>query len=272
MLKIAAMRSQEFWSSGGPEVRLRDLVLTEVLYPAGLKMPSHRHAPAYLSCVLEGTYYETVGRTRRTVEGSSILAHPEEEEHAVEFGAAGARILSVRVGESTLALLREESASLGFERWQRSPESEWTVAKIRREMRHGGPGSRLALEGLALQLLASGLKSKLGRPSAKSVRKALDYISESYTLPLTLEAVALASGVHPTHLARAFRRHTGSTIGEYVRKLRVERARALIESNEMPLGQIAAECGFSDQPHLTRTFKQHTGLTPAKYREGFRKG
>jgi AraC family transcriptional regulator len=78
--------------------------------------------------------------------------------------------------------------------------------------------------------------------------------------------IARAAGVHPVYLARTFREHHGMTIGEYVRKLRIEHACRLISTTGAPLSEIALAAGFCDQSHFSRTFKRVTGSSPAEYR------
>src|SRR5262249_21772677 len=84
---------------------------------------------------------------------------------------------------------------------------------------------------------------------------------------LTHEAVAAAVGIHPVHLARVFRYHFGATLGDYVRRLRVEFAARQLITTEETLAGIALAAGFSDQSHFTRTFKRQTGMTPCSLPE-----
>ena len=87
-----------------------------------------------------------------------------------------------------------------------------------------------------------------------------------------LRALAASAGVHPTHLARTFRRFHGRSLGDYVTGLRIQRAcRALGESDDT-LAAIASETGFTDQSHFTRSFRDAVGTTPARYRRAHRAG
>ena len=86
----------------------------------------------------------------------------------------------------------------------------------------------------------------------------------------TLAALAREVGVHPVHLAHEFRRFYRESVGEYARRLRVERACAEMARSERPLSEIAADAGFYDQSHFTNVFKRHTGLTPAEFRSAAR--
>ena len=76
--------------------------------------------------------------------------------------------------------------------------------------------------------------------------------------------LAEAAGVHA---ARVFRRYMGCTIGEYVRSLRVDRARSQLVETDRTLSAIAIGTGFSDQAHFTRRFKEAVGMPPGAYRK-----
>src|SRR5207237_1496680 len=76
------------------------LTLSESVYPAGLKMCTHLHEPAYFSLVLKGAYTETFGKGVRTCGPSTMIFHPPNEKHAVDFHEADVRIFSVSVEHS----------------------------------------------------------------------------------------------------------------------------------------------------------------------------
>ena len=88
-------------------------------------------------------------------------------------------------------------------------------------------------------------------------------------LPTVSELAALA-GVHASHLLRTFRRYHGTTVANYARRRRVERARVEIATTRRPLSVIALECGFADQSHFTRVFRQAFGETPGQYARSLR--
>lgn len=83
---------------------------------------------------------------------------------------------------------------------------------------------------------------------------------------ITLGELAADAGVHPVHLATAFRRYFGLTAARYRRRLRVEYACRAIASSESPLAEVALDAGFADQSHLGRAFRRAVGMTPAAYR------
>jgi len=143
------------------------------------------------------------------------------------------------------------------------------MRRIYAEFNNGDSASSLALHGLTLELVAELVRSRC-RPAHRSpprwLKRVEDYFRAHYVDPIYLDAAAAEVGLHPAHLSRAFRKSTGCTIGEYVRRLRVEHAVRLIAKTEMPLPTIALEAGFYDQADMTRAVKRSTGQTPAMHR------
>ncbi|WP_046243761.1 chromate resistance protein ChrB domain-containing protein [Hymenobacter terrenus] len=87
-------------------------------------------------------------------------------------------------------------------------------------------------------------------------------------LSLRLTDVADTVQVNPTYLSREFARHFDNlSFGEYIRKLRIEKALHLLDTTRYSLAEIAYLTGFSDQSHFTRIFKQHTGQSPSAHRK-----
>jgi AraC family transcriptional regulator len=145
----------------------------------------------------------------------------------------------------------------------------WLVLRLHSEFRLRDDWSRLAIEGLALEIMA-----ELSRAAEVSSRSAppewLEQAKEilGARLPQTPSLADLAGslGVHPVHLAREFRRRFRCTIGEYIRHRRIEFACREISDTEAPLKQVALAAGFYDQSHFSNTFRRQTGMTPAAYR------
>jgi AraC-like DNA-binding protein len=93
-----------------------------------------------------------------------------------------------------------------------------------------------------------------------------DYIDAHLESSLTLEELGSVVQYSPFHLARRFRQATGQTLHQYVTKRRLANAHALITGTDLPLQQVAAQAGFSDQSHLSNAYRKAYGCTPSEGR------
>ena len=250
-----------------------DLNLCEVAYPPTLVQPRHTHKRASFSFVLNGNYKERLDRRIFSRRASTIVFHPPEESHAVEF-ENDVRILSVEFSFARLLKLRRHCDIFDISASCRSETTNFLGSKIYQEFCRMDSFSTLALEGLILELLAEASRCKIGA-NEKNIPRWLDqtrdFLRENFTESLKLEGIAKIADVHPVHLSRVFREKFGCTIGEYVRGLRVEFASKQIALTENPLCEIAHAAGFADQSHLNKTFKTVFGVTPAEHRKLSRK-
>ena len=94
-----------------------------------------------------------------------------------------------------------------------------------------------------------------------------DYIDAHLESPLTLEELGSVVQYSPFHLARRFRQATGQTLHQYVTNRRLAKAHALIAGTDLPLQQVAAQAGFSDQSHLSNAFRKAYGCAPSEVRK-----
>lgn len=100
------------------------------------------------------------------------------------------------------------------------------------------------------------------------VKELKQIIQDQVDTSLTLTGISKSLDISPSYLSREFSKHFNSlSFGEYIRKLRIEKAIELIRQNKYSLTEIAYLTGFSDQSHFTRIFKKHTGQNPFAYKK-----
>jgi len=100
----------------------------------------------------------------------------------------------------------------------------------------------------------------------KHLRLVKDYIEANLASTLSLADMARQCNLSPNHFSRLFKRATDLTPYQYVLRRRMERAQRLLSETDLPIAQIALDCGFGNQVHLTQTFKRFIGLSPASFR------
>jgi transcriptional regulator GlxA family with amidase domain len=105
----------------------------------------------------------------------------------------------------------------------------------------------------------------------RNLRRSLAFIARHFTEPIALGDVARVAGFAPRHFARLFKRRESTTFEAYVRGLRVERAKQLLDGTDLSVERIAQLSGFDFRPHFHRVFRQIVGTTPAEFRSARRR-
>lgn len=252
---------------------LADFSLAESVYPASSVMTRHTHELAHISIVLRGAYAERYGRRERLAEPSLLVIHPPGEEHSVRFKDAGARVFSIHLKPAWLERVREYSKVLDSPADFSGGHPASLALRLYREFREMDEVAPLMIESLALEIIAAASRRAVTRTEQQTPRwleQARELLHATFAAHVSLAGVAREVGVHPVYLAARFRKHYQCTVGEYVRRLRIEAACREVSRTDASLSEIAPAVGFYDQSHFTNVFKRHTGMTPAQYRAAFR--
>ncbi len=105
------------------------------------------------------------------------------------------------------------------------------------------------------------------------VKELKEIIQDQIDTNISLTEISKSLDINPSYLSREFSKHFNNlSFGEYIRKLRIEKAIELIKTNNFSLTEVAYLTGFSDQSHFTRIFRQHTGKSPSFYKKEWAKG
>jgi transcriptional regulator GlxA family with amidase domain len=98
------------------------------------------------------------------------------------------------------------------------------------------------------------------------VRQAVDLLSEDLSRPFNLDVLAASVNLSASRLRHLFKSEIGLTPAQYLKRLRIEGARELLEGSFLRLKEVMLRVGVRDQSHFVRDFKKAHGLPPIKYR------
>jgi AraC-like DNA-binding protein len=107
---------------------------------------------------------------------------------------------------------------------------------------------------------------KWERAEPKDIWRAREFIEEHATDFLSLDRVAKAVGINPTHLSEKFKQVTGVKFVDYVARVRFERAAKLLDDVDLRISEIAFAVGFQSLSQFNRVFKKLSGKSPTAYR------
>ena len=257
-------------SSDSRSLDVDGLRVIEARFPAGARIPPHRHERAILAVMVEGSFDVDLAHATHACPTSAVFTEPLGERHANRIDRRGARVVVIQP-DPERAEAWEPCSGL-FEAHRqfvngRIAEVAW---RLSRELIVRDSHTRLAAEGLALEMLALAARvaeADASRPNPpRWLARAQDLLHDRFLEDLGIADVAREAGVHPVYLARVFRAQVRVPIGEYLRRLRLEWAARRLARGDEPLCQIALAAGFADQSHFTRAFKAYAGTTPEAYR------
>jgi two-component system, response regulator YesN len=99
------------------------------------------------------------------------------------------------------------------------------------------------------------------------IREALDYINNHIKSELTQKEVADHVHLNPSYLSVLFKEHVKLTFSEYVTRRRIQRAKEMLMSTNLPITDIAEESGYKTAKYFIKIFKEIEGETPSAYRK-----
>lgn len=249
------------------------LVLTETYRPPRLVLAPHFHEHANIALTVEGSFVETVGTKPYEVNPDSVIFRPAGEKHSNRYGKTAARCLIIEVQPQLLERIGQVTRILDHASYVGAGLIPHLALRILGEFRMLDAVAPLAIEALTLEMLvqATRLDSRIERNPPQWLRQAREVIHEQFAESLRLFNVAEQVGVHAAHLAKMFRKHYGYTVGDYIRRLRLDYAAQLLARSEKTLSSIALAAGFYDQSHFAHLFKRQFGVPPGIFRTGLRR-
>lgn len=148
-------------------------------------------------------------------------------------------------------------------------EELFTLPPVERFLRLVTVLTRLAEDRQAEPLSATAPELALAATNRGRIDRVLDHIHAHYAEPMTIAQLADIAALSPSGLHRTFLRHTHQTVSQYLIRLRIGRACALLSSAVIPIGVIAGEVGYDSLANFNRQFKALKGMTPRQYRAAF---
>ncbi|RTE10729.1 helix-turn-helix transcriptional regulator [Paenibacillus whitsoniae] len=116
---------------------------------------------------------------------------------------------------------------------------------------------------------ASSIQESLGEDATNNrlYHAMLEYVGENYMdYNLSLSTVAEALSLTPSYVTRYFKTKNGLPFMQYVSKIRIEKAKELLESSQLAIKDITAQVGFVDENNFSRAFRKREGVSPSQYR------
>lgn len=266
-IDIKQLKAGEHYGSVFHKQRTPTAVFSESVYGQSMGLPEHSHELGFFTLIIDGHYSEMIGSRTFVYSPKTVLWRQADLTHRDKIEVASSRFFFVEIEKSFGERMRE-TERVPDHLVEKNGRLTWLASRLRNEIVVGDGSSGLIAEGITLELL--GTLTRAGRTLEKRpprwLIRVVDRLNDEFANDISSEELGHEANVHPVHLAAVFRRFYHESMGEYVQNLRIDHALKLLSNLDMPLADIACECGFSDQSHFTRMFKRRTGSTPGAYR------
>ncbi|PQA95807.1 AraC family transcriptional regulator [Chryseobacterium shigense] len=260
------LHNGEFFGQTNEMLRFDGLTITDTEYTHPY-VDWHYHENAYFTFLLQGNMTEGNKKEIYDCPAGTLLYHHWEDAHYNIKPDLFTRGFHLEVTEKWFEKFQLSKDCIEGSFNLKNPALKLLMYRIFRETKLNDPCFELSVHELLLNIFCE-LSDKVQSYDKKPgwVRRIDEILHENFTEKLNLTDLSTTLDVHPVHLSRDFQKHFHCSMGEYVRKLKVNKSLTLL--NTYPsLTELALDCGFADQSHFIRSFKEHMGITPLQYKK-----
>lgn len=266
------LRSGQHFGQNKTTITLQDCMLIEAGYTPQINVPWHYHENAYFYYHIRGHLSEVNKKKSYTCIPGTSLFHYWQEAHCNGKFSPDALFYHLEFKKDWFVRHGIKTENLEGDFQLDHPLYQSIFRKIYAESRISDSSTPLSIDGLSLQVFAEMMRSSREISSRPGwVQKIKDLMHDCFSENITLAFLSHYTGLHPVYLSREFPKYFQMGFGDYVRKIKLEKATVLLQTSEMSVTEIAFSCGFSDQSHFIRSFSAANRITPLQYRKRFNK-
>ena len=192
---------------------------------------------------------------------AAIIRGADTDRH--DFAPQAAGLSAIFMGLSKNITDDHELLDLGMKVY----DGLYTWAKYLHNQKHS---KEAPVEQMLLDVYHKYLKQSHAKKAPVWAKELKEMIQDQLdtNVSLSLQQISQDLEINPSYLSREFSKYFDNlSFGDYIRKLRIEKAKHLLETTTYPLTEIAYLTGFSDQSHFNRIFKKQLGMTASDYPE-----
>jgi AraC family transcriptional regulator len=262
------LQTGEFHGRTNKTIDLNGIILTDTEY-THKRVDWHYHENAYFTFILEGNVIEGNRKEIYNCSAGSLLFHNWQEAHYNIKPEGFTRGFHIELKNDWVKKFSYDISPLQGSINISNPDTKFLFYKILKETKTCDDVSALSIQSLILQVLDGLCQSNNVKQNNRPlwVGKIEEILHDEVHKNHSLDSLVKTLGIHPVHLSRYFPKYFHCGLGEYVRRLRVEKSLALLANKQLSLTEIAFDCGFADQSHFIRCFKDIMGSTPLVYKK-----
>ncbi|QKX05847.1 helix-turn-helix transcriptional regulator [Aquimarina sp. TRL1] len=237
-------------------------VLSIVNFQTSAPEDWHHHENTHLSLVLQGGSRESRKKEEIQLTPGKIILYNEGELHSNRYTAFPSKHLIVELKKDF-----HKTNSLSPKHFSTSNTANIDIylnlLNIYNELHLGDIYSAETIDFSFNQLLKSDQNSSYIPVWMNSLREVIEDRWDEF---IPLKDLATIFNVHTVTISRYFKKYYKCTLGDYMRKIKVERAVFFLLNTNKSISEISDICGFTDQSHMIKVFKLYIGFLPNQFR------
>lgn len=262
------LHNGNFFGETNQRLDLDGITLTKTVYTHDY-VDWHFHENAYFTFLLHGGLVETDNKNTFRCGPGELLFHYWQEAHCNIKPPEFTQGFHVEISKSWFDRLQLSNHVFEGSFQVKDPAIVIGFYNMVRESSVYDTASNLAIESLLINALAR-LTKIYDKPIDLKpiwVKKLKAILHDEPFEKHSLSALAARLDIHPIHLSRDFKKHFHSSLGDYIRRIKIQNSIVLLQDKTLNLTEIAFACSFADQSHFLRCFKYYTGIKPSVYRK-----
>lgn len=260
------LKNGEYFGKHYHKLQLDDLLITDTEYTHS-KVDWHSHENPYFTYLLQGKLLEANKKETYCLTPGSLLFHNWQDEHYNIKPPDFTRGFHIELNSKWFQKYDFKTFNFQGSIHLENPLTKELINKIFIESKDVNHNSKLTIDSLLINLFSTLKHNSINVNSTvpnwvHKLTEILHYQPETCTSLTHLSAIL---NIHPVHLSRQFPKYFNTTIGNYIRKQKINKAISLILSKKFSMTEVCYECGFYDQSHFITNFKKVYGNTPLQF-------
>ena len=259
------LQKGEYFGNHYNKNQFNDLLITDTEYTHE-KVDWHYHQNPYFTYLLQGKLFEENKKENYYLESGSLLFHNWQDAHHNIKPNEYTRGFHIEMTTDWFDLFDIKSFDFEGSTHLENPLIKQKMNAIFLESKHKDNNSQISIDMLLVDVFNT-IKSDENNSETQTpnwVKQLKEILHSPKNSCTSLVELSVILDIHPVHLSRDFPKYFKTTIGNYIRTQKLNKALLLIAENKLSMTEICYECGYYDQSHFTTSLKRIYGKTPLK--------